>query len=192
MEELLNAPYNGRLKAKLVATKIANSATATLGARKDPGLFTITVFSPQGTGEQKVLDALDSVIAGIKSTLVPDNDLRRSKNLAEFAYESETDGPYHAGFFLGYSASLDTWQLTKTWTDKLHAVTASDVKKVCKQYLNSDDRVVGWLYNPNFVKPVTRKSRTTSGFATSLTRGASIPPQFTTFHAHSPERLQAR
>jgi zinc protease len=160
LEELFNAEYSGRLKTKLVASKIANSAQAALGARKDPGLFTITITAPLGTGEAKLLDTLDATISGIKSALVPDADLRRSKNLAEFAYENEKDGPYHAGFFLGYSDCLDSWQLTKTWTDKLRAVTAGDIAKVSRQYFNPDERVVGFLYNPTYVKPQTPAKQT--------------------------------
>ena len=112
MEKLLNAQYSGRLK-KLVDSKVATSAKSVYELKKDPGLFTLS-FSIAPGSLQKLLEAWDGTINQIKSQGAADTELRRARNLAEFAYNSENDGLYHSAFNLGFCESLQSWQLSET------------------------------------------------------------------------------
>ncbi|MBI4532873.1 MAG: insulinase family protein, partial [Candidatus Melainabacteria bacterium] len=157
LEKLLNVSYSGRLKAKLVLPKICMSASAAFEAKKDPGLFTITCSAVPGVGETQVLEAVDGTINQLRAQALADSEVRRARNQAEFAYVSEQDGPYKIAFNLGYFDTLTDWQAAHTWTERLRSVTASDLQRVTKRYLNPDNRVIGWLSASSQTKPSTTK-----------------------------------
>lgn len=147
LERLLNGGSSGRLKTRLVESKVCSSAQASYEIKKEPGLFTITCTAIPATynAQAKILEGIDSVVAQLRDKPPADADLRRARNQAEFAYFAECDGPYRAGFHLGYFDSLDKWQSSYTWADRLKAVTASDLNRVAKKYFSPDARVVGWI-----------------------------------------------
>jgi zinc protease len=146
MEKLMNAQYSGRLR-KIIESKNAFTAHSAYELKKDPGLFTVS-FSIVPGSLQKLLEAWDGTVNQIKSQGASDSELRRAKNLAEFSYASENDGPYHDAFNLGFCECLQTYQLAAVWPDKLKAVTNADVQRVAKRYFAQENRVVGLLATP--------------------------------------------
>src|SRR6185437_12308916 len=121
--------------------KICTSASASFEAKKDPGYFAVTC-SPAGglaNAQQKICEALDVIIGQLRTQPVTDVELRRARNLAEFAFYSEQEGPYRAGFHLGYFDVLASWQNAATWGERLRSVSAADVQRVAKRYLNNDN-----------------------------------------------------
>jgi zinc protease len=144
-EKLLNAQLNGRLKTKLVDTKVCSSARSAFELKKDPGLFFVNMTAASGTPVQKVVEAWDGLIGQLKAAPVSDSELRRAKNLAEFAFLSERDGPYRAGFNLGYCDALQSWHACYTIPEKMHSVTAADLQRIAKKYFAAETRVVGLL-----------------------------------------------
>ncbi len=66
----------------------------------------------------KVLDASDSLMSQLRSQLITDADLSRAKRQAEFEFFNEADGPYRAGFHLGYFDTLINWKAASAWPEK--------------------------------------------------------------------------
>ncbi|MFN8550436.1 MAG: pitrilysin family protein [Candidatus Obscuribacterales bacterium] len=146
MEKLMNAQLSGRLR-KLVESKSAFTAKSAYELKKDPGLFTVGFTIAPGT-LQKLLEGWDGAINQIKAQGASDAELRRAKNLAEFSYASENDGPYHVAFNLGFCDCLQTYQLASVWPEKVKAVTNADLQRVAKRYFAQENRVVGLLATP--------------------------------------------
>lgn len=157
LEKILNGGLNGRLKQRLVDAKLCAYAGASYEIKKEPGFFTITTSSIPSTlnAQQKMLDGIDAVLTGLKDKPLSDAELRRARNLATFAFYSECDGPYRAGFHLGYFDCLDKWQSSYNWAERLRGVTATDVMRVAKKYLSNDGRVVGWVQGTSAPKPAS-------------------------------------
>lgn len=145
MERILNCALTGRLKNKLVDAKLCQTASAAFEAKKDPGLFTITCTVKPGIHPDDVLESIDSVLKQLQAQPISNAELRRAIKQAEFAFYNESDGPYRAGFHIGYFDSLVNWESRYTWTERLKKVTESDIQKSAKRYFNSDTRVIGWL-----------------------------------------------
>lgn len=147
MEKLLNGGLTGRLKARLVDAKVCSSSQANYEIKKDPGLFTVSCTALPATynAQTKILEGVDAVISQVRDKMPSDADVRRARNQAEFAYFAECDGPYRAGFHLGYFESLDKWQDNYSWAEKLRAVTPGDINRVARKYFSSDARVVAWI-----------------------------------------------
>lgn len=165
IERLLNGGVNGRLKGKLVDSKLCTAAQAGYEIKREPGLFTITCAATPATfnAQAKILEGLDSLIAQLRDKPPSDADLRRARNQAEFAYFAECDGPYRAGFHLGYFESLDKWQSSYNWADKLRAVSAADVSRVARKYFAPETRVVGWISGSSAPKGQAPKSTSSNG-----------------------------
>jgi zinc protease len=145
LEKLLNASISGKLKVKLVDTKVCGSARSSFELKRDPSLFTLVFTAPVGSGPQKVLEGWDALSNQLRSQLITDAELKKAKNLAEFAISSERDGPYKFAFQLGYCDVLHSWQLGANWMERLRNVTANDLMRVSKKYLIVENRVVGQL-----------------------------------------------
>jgi predicted Zn-dependent peptidase len=159
LEKLMNAPLAGRLKSRLVDAKVCTAATASFEAKKDPGYFSITC-NPGGSGavsQQKIGETVDSLVAQLRTQPVSDVELRRARNLAELAYYSEQEGPYRAGFHLGYFDTLSRWQNAVSWPERLRTVSAADIQRVSKRYLNPDNRVIAWLAGAQAPHPLPAK-----------------------------------
>lgn len=160
LEKLLNASSAGRLKSKLIESKICSTAICAFEAKKDPGFIALTCTAIPGTGnaQQKIIDSIDNVITQLRSTPVSDAELRRARNQAEFAFLSEREGPYRAGFHLGYFDNLSSWKCLDAWAEKLRAVSAADIQRVSKRYLNPESRVIAWLQGAGAQKSPAQKT----------------------------------
>lgn len=147
LEKILDASSVARLKAKLVDTKLCSHVRATFEPKQDAGLFSLTCTALPGTAnvQQKIIEAVDSTIAGLKESPVPESELTRAKNQALFTFLSERDGPYRASFHLGYFECLANWKAGYNWSTRLEAVTAGDISRVTKKYLAEENRVIACI-----------------------------------------------
>lgn len=153
LEKLLNASISGRLKTKLMEPKICAGANCQFELKHDPGLITFTATPASGQTLQKTLDAIDGLIAQLRSQNVTEAELRRAKNQAEFACFSERDGPYRTGFYVGYFDSIGSWKNAYAWPERLRTVTSADLLRVARLYLLPENRVVGFLSSSTTPKP---------------------------------------
>lgn len=183
LQRMLNSAYSGRLKTKLTANKICFQAISSFEAKKDPGFFSITCQAMPGThdSEQKICDSLDDLIQQLKSQPPTEAEMRRARNLAELAYFTEQDGPYRAGFLLGYFETLSSWHKAVDWPQRLRSVSAADIQRVVKRYFNQDNRVVAWLSSPPPPHPATPASKPGSEGNGSTTRPTQV---------HSPDHAR--
>lgn len=145
LEKLLNAGNSGRLKLKLIDSKICTSAHCAFELKRDPSLFMVNLAGASGIGAQKMLESWDNLLSQLSSQVVTETELKRAKNLSIFAFLDEQDGPYRTAFQLGYFDCMQSWQAMQGWTEKLRAVSALDLLRVTKKYLVATNRVVGTL-----------------------------------------------
>lgn len=132
-----------RLYRALVDKELAVSVSGGSSLTVDPFLyfFTLTVH-PERSPEQ-VLAALDVEIERVQTELVSRQEIARAIKQARaiFAYGSENIT--NQAFWLGFAemfADLD-WFLT--YLDRLAAVTPRDVRRVAREYLRPQNRIIG-------------------------------------------------
>ncbi|MBY0356832.1 MAG: insulinase family protein [Candidatus Obscuribacterales bacterium] len=149
---------NNKLKTKFIDSKICSNANASYEIKKEPGLFTITFIATPATAnaQQKILDNADSLLSQLKEKPLTEQELRRAKNAAEFAFFSECEGPYRAGFHLGYFDTLDSWKAADSWATKIRSINSADVLRVAKRYFSNDARVIGWIAGTQAPKPAVK------------------------------------
>lgn len=160
LEKLLNASISGRLKTKLMEPKICSGANSQFELKHDPGLITITATPAAGQTLQKALDAIDGLVAQLRSQPISDAELRRAKNQAEYACFSERDGPYRTGFYIGYFDSISSWKNAYAWPERLRTVSSADILRVARLHLVPENRVVGFLSSSTAPKPAPQQPST--------------------------------
>ena len=148
MMKIVGGGATSRLYKKLVVDNhIASSAGGYYGGS---GLDTtkIAVFAVPGDGValDKVEAAIDEVLAEVKANGVTTAELDRAKSgyIAEYVYESDNQSTlarrYGWGLVVGRTiADIDAWP------ERIAKVTAADVQKVAKTYLDVRRSVTGTL-----------------------------------------------
>ncbi len=185
LEKLLNANIAGRLKSKLMESKVCSGANSQFELKHDPGLLTITATPASGQTLSKVLETVDGMISQLRSQPISDAELRRAKNQAEFACFSERDGPYRTGFYIGYFDSISSWKNAYHWPERLRTVSSADILRVARLYLVPENRVVGFLSSSGQPKPAPQpQSAPPSKQAAPKTPQADV--QIDKKHGHTP------
>jgi zinc protease len=143
---LLSQQPNGRLYHALVESKKATSVNAFAGNNHDPGLF-----SAMAQAEPSQLETVKDTLIHTMESLpeVPftqaeiDKAKLRSKRNAELL---QTNSQAMAQALSSASAHGD-WRLLFLQRDRLQSVTAEDVNRVAKTYIQKANRTVG-MYIP--------------------------------------------
>ena len=140
--DLLNGE-TGRLQMNLVkGSKIASSAQASQQGNKYGGYFEISAAAAPDMTVEQVERAIQGEVEKLKSDPVPDRELQKVKNQATASKFRRLDGNFLIMIQLLVYDAYHDWRDMTTETDKYLAVTAADVQRVAKKYLDDDLRNV--------------------------------------------------
>lgn len=142
---ILSAGENSRLSRALVDKSLATYANADIQPMHDPGLFLVMAgLAPEATHEQVEKIALDA-IEKVKKDGVTSEEVARvvSQYRAQEAFGR--DGTAQVAAALAEWIAVGDWTLFVTYIDKIAKVTAADVRRVAKTYLNADQSTTGWF-----------------------------------------------
>jgi zinc protease len=136
-----------RLYRALVEEEISVSCQGVLQATRDPYLYTINLTVHPAHTPDEVLKAVDREIEAVLDAPITqkviDRAIKQSKAL--FAYSSENIS--NQAFWLGYTDMFGSYDWFENYVNHLAAVTPEDVLTIARNYLNPDNRVVGF-YTP--------------------------------------------
>ena len=136
-----------RLYRALVEEEIAVSCHGGLQATRDPYLYQIHLtVHPQHTPDD-VLAAVDQEIETILSSQVSQEEIDRAIKQARalFAYSSENIS--NQAFWLGYTEMFDGYDWFENYVNHLSKVTPEKALETARNYLNPENRVIGF-YTP--------------------------------------------
>jgi zinc protease len=135
---------SARLHRRLVVEKeIASSVDAQLTPFRDPSLFRLAVTVARGHRADAALAAIDESLAELCAAPLPAAELAKAKNLVETDFWTnlaDADGKAEA---LGHhEIALGDFRSVLALADALAAVTADDVLRVARAYLEPARRSV--------------------------------------------------
>lgn len=147
LEMILSRGRTSRLYRDLVyERRIARSAWA--GYHRvsvDPTTFSIGAQAMPGKDIAEVEAAIDDVIAGVRDKGVTGAELDKARNQVAasfiFAQESNRGQAMRIGFY----EITGGWRRMNEYLQGIQGVTADDVRRVARQYLDRDRRTVGIL-----------------------------------------------
>ncbi len=147
---ILSGGESSRLYRKLVYTDQVAVQTAGIGNfTEDPNLFVVFAVLNPGKSVADGEKALQAVVDGIKSKPVDPKELEKAKNQQISAYilgrrtdQQKADAIGRASV-IGRDANL-----VNTSLDKFLRVTAADIERAAKQYLDNSQRTVLLIERP--------------------------------------------
>jgi zinc protease len=144
---ILASGRSSRLYQDLVYNKrIATGVDADYdGVSIGPAIFSFTAQVMPDKQQAEVESAIDKVVAQVRSEPVSDRELEKAKNQVEAAFVFGQDSIFGQALRIGQFESVAKWQFINTYLPGIRAVTAADVLRVAKKYLDPDQRTVGTL-----------------------------------------------
>jgi zinc protease len=111
----------------------------------DPTIFGITAQLMPQKDPQEVERAIETVLEEVRSEPVSDRELEKARNQVEASFVFGQDSVFGQANRLGRYESAARWQLINSYLDGIRKVSAADVLKAAKRYLDPDRRTVGVL-----------------------------------------------
>lgn len=145
LSKILGGGKSSRLYRKIVDKGLATSLFMWDFPFKDNGLFATYVFMTPDTDhdeiEQLVLDEYDNIkLNGIKN-----DEIKRAKAQIRSEMAFSRDGSYSIASALNEAIAIGDWKFYTTYSAKISAVTAEDIKNAANKYLQENLSTTGYF-----------------------------------------------
>jgi zinc protease len=143
LAQSLSESSAGRLRKRLVDTKLAVGADASMKSMHDPGLLEFVAVVPKDGNLQAAREELLKAAGGIPQEPITEAELTRVRNQMLDGFEKMmTDASAVAGA-LSEGAAVGDWRLLFWERDQAKKVTIEDLQRVAAQYLVPSNLTVG-------------------------------------------------
>ena len=133
-----------RLYQSLILSQQAVTVHGSLSATIDPYMYDIMATIHPQCSHEAVLATIDTEIERLQTDKVPDEEIARAvkQQRAMLAYGNENIT--NQAFWMGYCEMFSSYEKWfASFIDTLSSVTADDIQRVARQYLSSEQRVIG-------------------------------------------------
>jgi zinc protease len=145
LDAILSSGKNARLYRALVDQGLALNAGAGTDLHRDLSLHTVYAVLAPGAAHAQVEKALLAEVAKIKADGVTAAEVERVKQQYIAADAYKRDGTAAVAGEINEWIAVGDWTLYVTFSQKVQQVTAADVQRVAKKYLNDDQSTTGWF-----------------------------------------------
>ncbi len=147
LETVMTQQPSGRLYKALVEQKKAADISGAAFALHDPGVLRLMAEVASGNAPETVLDNMLDAIQAIVDQGVTTEEVERAKQRLLKQRELHAADSAEIAIELSEWAAQGDWRLYFLYRDRLEQVTAKDVDRVARAYLQPTNRTVG-LYIP--------------------------------------------
>ncbi len=147
LSEVLSGGKSARVYHQLVyAQRLARQAGASYDYTSvDPGLFTLYAQPLPGKSAGDVERALEAEIEKLATTPPGSEEIQKAKNGLEASFIFAQDSLFYQGMLLGQYEVAGDWHLIDDYVPSVRAVTAEDLLRVARFYLDPQSRTVATL-----------------------------------------------
>jgi zinc protease len=145
LDAILSSGKSARLYRALVDRGLALSAESGTDLHRDLSLHTLSAMLAPGATNARVEEVLLEEIAKIRNEGVTEEEVARVKQQVLAAEAYKRDGTAAVAADLNEWIAVGDWTLYVTFPQKVEQVTAADVQRVARQYLNEDQSTTGWF-----------------------------------------------
>ena len=145
LDGILSSGKSSRLYRALVDGGLALGAESGTDLRRDLSLHTLYATLAPGATHEKVEQSLLAEVEKIKTGGVTAQEIARVRQqvLAGEAYKR--DGTAGVASELNEWIAIGDWTLYVTFPQKVEQVTAADVQRVAREYLDENQSTTGWF-----------------------------------------------
>jgi zinc protease len=145
LDAILGTGKTSRLYRALVDQGLALSASSDTDLRHDLSLHTVYARLAPGVTHEKLEQALLAEIEKVKTEGVTAQEVARVKQQILAAEAYKRDGTAAVASDINEWIAVGDWSLYVTFPQKVGEVSAADVQRVAKTYLNEDQSTTGWF-----------------------------------------------
>ncbi len=132
-----------RLYRALVDKQYAVGFSGGSNPTVDPFLYTLSLTIHPKRNAEEALAALDAEIHKVQDEAVPSAEIRRAIKQARANFAYGTENITNQAFWLGYAEMFANYAWFESYVDRLSKITAREVRRVARDYLRPQRRVVG-------------------------------------------------
>jgi predicted Zn-dependent peptidase len=153
LSDVLSGGRTGLLYKEMVRDKkiaLGVDSGATFPGGKYPSLFIFFAVPSSGHTVEENQKAMDEIIERVKREKVDDAAIQRVKTKlrAELIRKLDSNSGL-ASELCTYAVNFGDWRKLFTQLDEYNRITADDVQRVAKTYLNSATRTIAFTYAPS-------------------------------------------
>ncbi|MGB3330846.1 MAG: insulinase family protein, partial [Thermomicrobiales bacterium] len=135
---------SSRLYKALVSTGLARSAGSGTSMHIDPHLWTFSATALPGVEPERIEAAFEAELDRLKTDLANDDEFVKARKQIRAQYVYANESVTSQAFWLGQMEIVDHAARVDSLAAEFEAVTPEDVRRVARQYLIPENRVVGW------------------------------------------------
>lgn len=135
---------SSRLYKALVSTGLARSASSGTSLHIDPHLWTFSATALAGIEPERIEAAFEAEIAKLRDDLASEDEFLKARKQIRAQYVYANESVTSQAFWLGQMEIVDRAARVDDLAAEFAAVTPEDVRRVVRQYLVPENRVVGW------------------------------------------------
>jgi zinc protease len=163
LDAILSSGKSSRLYRALVDQGLALSASSDTDLRRDLSLHTLFAMLAPGATHQRVEQALLAEVERVKSGGVTPEEIARVKQQVLAAESYKRDGTAAVASEINEWIAIGDWSLYVTFPQKVEQVSAADVQRVARKYLNEDQSTTGWFVPESKTAPAETPPRAGGG-----------------------------
>jgi zinc protease len=145
LDDILSSGKNSRLYRALVDRGLALEAEAGTELHRDLSLHVVYATLAPGATHEGVEQALLAAVAKIKSDGVTAEEVERVKQQYAASEAYKRDGTAAVAREINEWVGIGDWTRYVTFPQMIDQVTAADVQRVARQYLNEEQSTTGWF-----------------------------------------------
>lgn len=136
---------SSRLYRALVASGLARGAGSDMSLSLDPFLFQIAATGLPDSDLGAIETTVLAEIERLRNEPVAAEELSRAIRQLEAQFVYSAEGVTNQAYWLGHWQIVDSWQRALSLPEAIRAVTADDVQRVAKRFLDPAFATTGWL-----------------------------------------------
>lgn len=146
MDVVLTGGRSSRLYQALVESGLASDVSASPAELIEPGWYDISVTAAPGQDLSKIEQVLQASLAQLRQEPVTSEELDRAKTLLQTYFILSNQDITSQASQLGYYQTVaDDYRYVEGYLDAIAKVTASDIQRVAKTYLEPSKQTLGYF-----------------------------------------------
>jgi zinc protease len=145
LDNILTAGKNSRYYRALTDKNLTTSVSIDMGSFHDASLGIVYASLAPGVTHEQVEKIVVDELERVKTDGVTDGEVSSAIAQVMAAIKYGRDGSFAIASVLNEAIAVGDWTFYITSEEALRKVTAADVQRVARKYLNEDKRTTGWF-----------------------------------------------
>lgn len=141
--DILSDDASGRLRKRLVDTKLATQARASLDGMHDPGILEVMAIAPKDVDIDKLKTELVKTIDSVAKEPITQAELDRAKAKSAEEMEKALADPQYVAMLLSEAVAQGDWRLLYWERDQQKKLTVADLENAAAHYLVPSNLTMG-------------------------------------------------